>query len=358
VPCAGFYVAAVLSVARSLAAACLVMVAGIPALAQSQPARDSPEPALRRWLLFETASVGTRYRVFENSDDVLTNNQLQFRVQIRPRFKFDEAGRYYVHANATSGSSFVSSWNNTGVGTGDPVGTVRVRHLFAGATPFEGVEALAGSLYVVRGESTEITTYDEDAYLMGLRLALTRPDKLWFDDVSLTNAHVGDTDETNAFGRFDGFEDLNYWHVLLQKRLSKLVAMSADFTEEAGARTIRGAVSWTPSFGSFRLETYRRIRENEDGGLSASAERHLTSTFRATFGYTNIDEFYGELNSDRFFSGQRIFVMTAWAVAPWLNVTTYYTKAFGNDFFVPLDHRFDIAATYNVLDTMRRTGRF
>ena len=49
--------------------------------------------------------------------------------------------------------------------------------------------------------------------------------------------------------------------------------------------------------------------------------------------------------------------MTAWAVAPWLNITTFYTKAFENDFLVPIDHRFDVVATYNVLDTLRRTGR-
>jgi hypothetical protein len=50
--------------------------------------------------------------------------------------------------------------------------------------------------------------------------------------------------------------------------------------------------------------------------------------------------------------------MTAWAVAPWLNVTTFYTKAFGNDFPVALDHRFDVVASYNALDTLRRTGLF
>jgi hypothetical protein len=346
------------SVARGLAAACLVVASSVPALAQTQPSATPPEPPLRRWLLLETASVGTRYRVYENSDDVLTNNQLQFRMQVRARFRFDDRGRYYVHGNATTGSSFTSSWNNTGIGTGEPVGTMRVRHFFAGASPFEGIEAQIGSLYAVRGESTEITTYDDDGYFVGERVSLTRPDDVWFDEVTFTNAHLGDLSETDAFGRFDEFDDPNYQHLLLRKVLSAEVAASADFTADSGAGWLRGAVAWTPSFAAFRLEAYRRFREAEDGGLSVSAERRLTRSFRATLGYATIDQFYGGLNSDRFFEGQRVFVMTAWTVAPWFSVTTFYTKAFGNDFLVPLDHRFDIVATYNVLDTLRRTGRF
>ncbi len=213
-------------------------------------------------------------------------------------------------------------------------------------------------MYVVRGESTEITTYDEDGYLVGERVQIMRPEDIWFDQVSLTSARLGDFSQPNAFGRFDGFDDPNYYQGLLQKRLTKQITWSTDFTAAAGERTMRAGVAWTPSFGTFRLEAYERWREQPAGGLSLSGERQLARNFRAGLGYATIDQHYPALNSDRFLQGQRVYVMTAWAVAPWLNVTTFYTKAFKNDFLVPIDHRFDVVATYNALDTLRRTGRF
>jgi hypothetical protein len=193
---------------------------------------------------------------------------------------------------------------------------------------------------------------------MGARVIVTRPQDIWFDEISFTNARLGEIDEINVFNRFDGFGDPNYRHLLVRKELPGSLAASADFTSHDGARTLRGAFTWEPAIATVHLEGYRRIRGSPDGGLSVSAERRLTDRFRATIGYTTIDPRYGNLNSDRFFSGQRVYVMTAWAVAPWLGVTTFYTKAFGNDFPVALDHRFDVVATYNVLDTLRRTGRF
>src|ERR671924_485051 len=103
-----------------------------------------------------------RYRVIETSSGLVPSNQLQHREQFRARFKADERGRYALHAGVFSGSTVTSSWNNTGIGTGDPVTNVRLKQLFAAATPVDGIHAQVGSLYVNRGESTEITTYDED----------------------------------------------------------------------------------------------------------------------------------------------------------------------------------------------------
>ena len=204
-----------------------------------------------------------------------------YRTQLRARFKFDDGGRYYVHGNMTSGTSFVSSWNNTGIGTGDPVGTVRVRHFFGGLSLVKGDRSPDRQRVRGSGEAPRFTTYDEDGYLVGERVQIMRPEDIWFDQVSLTSARLGDFSQPNAFGRFDGFDDPNYYQGLLQKRLTKQITWSTDFTAADGERTMRAGVAWTPSFGTFRLEGYERWREQPAGGLSLSGERQLARNFRA-----------------------------------------------------------------------------
>jgi hypothetical protein len=124
----------------------------------------SPEtPPLRRWFEFDQAAIGTRYRVIENSAGTVTNNHLQHRQQFRAHFNADPKGRYALHAGVFTGGSFTSSWNNTGLGTGDPVANMRLKQLFAAAAPVTGVQGQVGSFYVNRGEHTEITNNDDDA---------------------------------------------------------------------------------------------------------------------------------------------------------------------------------------------------
>lgn len=319
----------------------------------SQAPSTAQPPTLARWFEVDLAQLATRYRVVETSAGRIASNQLQHRQQFRARLKADERGRYALHAGAFTGSSFTSSWNNTGVGTGDPVTNVRLKQLFASAAPVDGIQAQVGSLYVNRGESTEITTYDEDAYIMGERVQIARPRALWFDEIAFTNAQLAHTTTPGVEHRWDGFGDPNYRQVLVRKRLGP-VAMSTDFTTVEGARTIRAAAA--VSIGSIvgvRLETYRRMRVEPAGGLALSVERPIAKWLRTSGGYATIDPGYGGLNADRFDRGRRLFATTTVTFTPWLNLSLFGTRAIANDVPIANRTRFDAVLTYNLLEAIR-----
>ena len=136
----------------------------VPAPARGQTAASPPKPAgpLTRWVDVQNATLNTRYRFVDTSAGTTTTNQLQHRESLRARFKFDAPGKYALNLGVFSGSRFTSSWNNTGIGLGDWQKTLGVRALYFAAQPIAGVEAQYGSLFIIKGESTEITTYDDD----------------------------------------------------------------------------------------------------------------------------------------------------------------------------------------------------
>src|SRR6185436_13745023 len=140
-------------------------------------ALQSTTPATRahRWFDLQAAQAETRYRFIETSAGVTAANQWQHRQSVKAGFKFDEKGNYTIQSFMGTGNSFTGTWDPTGVGTGDPTWDFRVRRLYAQAIPVKGLELAAGSFDVVRGETTEVTNYDNDAFMQGYRVSLKRP---------------------------------------------------------------------------------------------------------------------------------------------------------------------------------------
>src|SRR5687767_1260261 len=61
------------------------------------PVEAAPDP-LARWLEAQTLTLSMRYDYIADGSDETLQNRMQWQLQIRGRFKFDEAGRYSVHA--------------------------------------------------------------------------------------------------------------------------------------------------------------------------------------------------------------------------------------------------------------------
>jgi hypothetical protein len=340
-----------------LRASCAALILVLAAPAAAQEAAQGGTPPLRRWLEIDFARLAMRYRFIENSDEEVTSNQLQHREQFRLRFKFDARGRYAIHAGIFTGSGFTSSWNPTGVGTGDPTAAMRLKQLFAAAAPVDGVVVQAGGLYVVRGEQSEITSYDQDAFIMGERIAVTRPDDLWLDEIAVTIARLDDLTQPNVTDRWDHLGDPNYGQLLVRKDFGRLGA-STDFTVVEGARTLRAAVSMELAPFTARLEGYRRFRVDPDGGFALTLERAVGSAATISGGYATIDPAYGSVNGDRFDIGRRLFASTNLTFTEWLDLDLFVTRAVANDFPVSIGTRFDAVLTYDLLHSLRRTGIF
>ena len=312
-----------------------------------------------RWIDVQAFTLGARYRVVDDSNDVRTTNQVQENNTFKTRVKADRAGRIALNAGVFTGNSFTGSWNNTGIGTGDGTADVSVKQLFVSAVPVNGIEAQVGSLYLVRGESTEITSYDNDGYLAGERVTVRKPQQFFFDEISITHGYLGDMTLPSVFDRADRLADSNYRQLLVGKKLGKQAAMSADWTDTVNGATWRAAASIkVPTVvNAVRFEYYGRPAGDAWGGAIA-AEGKLPRGIVTSLGYANIDRDYGGLNSDRFNRGARLFTTTNIPVVGPLSASVFYTHAVGNDFVVPIGQRLDVVVTYNVVAAFqKRTSR-
>ena len=334
-----------------------------PAAAPKAPAK-APEPALRRWFEFQQFTLGTRYRFIETSKDVVTSNHMQYREQIRARVNLDQKKRYTVIAGFYSGSSFIGSWNNLGPGTGDFDGHDHyMRQLYVSAAPVAGIEAQVGGIYVNRGETTEYTSYDDDGFLVGSRFSVRRPKSFYFDELTVTYAVLGPSNEPNLWKRWKEFDDPNYTQVLAAKRVSQMVSTSVDYTRYDGTDTLRGAVAlrFKPkaALSALRYEQYVRTSDpNSAAGFSVSAERPITKWIRMQGGYTTIDEHYGGLNADRIQRGRRFFALANVPIWGPLSSTFFATHALDANYTLSNKTRLEAVLAWDVLNSLRKTKTF
>lgn len=338
----------------------------VPAVARAQtaPPQQKPVAPLARWVELQNATLNLRYRFIDTSGGAVTANQIQHRETLRARLKFDAPGRYALNLGAFTGLRFTSGWNNTGIGLGDPQAPLSVRALYFAAQPVTGVEGQYGSMYIVRGESTELTTYDEDGYVIGERVSVRRPRDLFFDEVSATVGYLSSVPTELGFSKRVKYLDdhPNYGHFLVDKKLGARAGISADFTSVDGSRTWRAATNVNTkelrAVDSIVFENYKRTNNNPAYGFAVTANKAVTRKVALNWGFASIDRFYGALNSDRFHIGDRIFAMATYTLSPRFTASAFITRAVGNDFALPQRTLSNLVFTYNALPDLRRTGLF
>lgn len=333
-------------------------------VAEQQVASGAPTAAaaIQRWVDLQAASVLARYRYVETDRHVVTSRQMQDSIALKARFKADARGYYTVNATAGTGASFTSGWNNTGLGTGDSrVRDVYVKQLFVAATPVNGVQLSFGGLTFVRGESTEVTTYDNDGYLVGERVSVARPD-LYFNEITFTNGYVGDIATPNVFARYHRLWEPNYRQLLVSKRAGGRLTVSADYTHAAAVGTVRAALSARIPRARLvdlvQFEHYRRAGANGASGFGVFAEKAIGGLAVARAGYADIDADYGGLNADRFNSGRRLYVQSDLLLTRDLTALVFVSRAVHNPFAVTNGTRVDVVVTYNAMGPVHRAGLF
>ena len=288
---------------------------------------------------------------------------MQHRESLRGRFKFDGDGRYALHFGVFTGVRFTSGWGNTPIGPAAGQRNMAARALYLSARPLAGVEAEIGGLYLVKGESTEITAYDEDGYVTGERVTLRRPRELFLDEIAFTSAFLTvRTDLIAATSRFRFLDDPNYRQLLIRKVFGSRVRASADYTTVDGTRTWRQAVHvQVPELrvaDEVLLELYQRRRSLPDEGFAVTAEKTVTPRMTINGGYASIDPNHGGLNGDRFHIGNRAFAGAVYTLSPSFSITGYVTRAVGDN--QPLAQRTmtNVMLTFNALPALKRTGLF
>jgi hypothetical protein len=331
----------------------------------AQPPPPRPAPSARapsllgRWLDLQQASLSIRYREVETSDDVVTSNHIQHQQALRFRVKLDSAARYTINVGALTGEGFWIAWNNSGIGTGERTGYFALKHLFFAGELLKGVEVQAGSMPLWRGEATEIIGYDNDGYILGVRASVRRPARLFFNEVTYTEANLDGAAPPFVFRRLDRIDDLNYRQFGVVKAIGRRTAVSFDVTSHAGVRTLRaGGRVRTPEWrvaDSIRVEGYRRVNgANPASGFAVTADKALFKNKLALIGGFGSVDRHHTLNADRFFAGNRWFVGGNVPVSREWTVAGYITRAVHNDFRVPLGMRIDAVAQYNFVPALRR----
>ncbi len=333
-------------------------------LISSQAVAQTPAaaPPLARWVEVQNATVNVRYRFVDTSAGIVTTNQVQHRESLRARLKLDAPGRYALNIGAFSGSRFTSSWNNTGIGLGDPQKTIAVRALYLAAQPFVGFEGQYGGLYIIKGESTEVTTYDDDGYVTGGRLTVRRPREIFLDELSITAGHfTSDPLDVGIRRRLKYLDETpNYRHVLVAKKLGARAGVSTDVTSTAGTRVWRAAANVkTPELrvvDSILFENYKRTNRSPQYGFALTADKAVTRQVSINGGYARIDPLYGGLNADRFNIGNRVFFMATYALSSRFTTSVFATTAVGRNVALPQRTLTNLVFSYNALPDLRRSG--
>jgi hypothetical protein len=324
-----------------------------------------PPPPIRRWVDVQQLSFGGRFRWFENSAGKLISSTLQWQPQVRARFLFDKGAKYSINGFASSGPSFVSSWNNTGGGIGTFQGVFNLKQLFAQAEPVKGLEFQVGGLHMNRGELAEHVTYDTDAFIEGER-ATFRPAKGWLKQVAVTTGYFGDYREPNVFKRLDRLDEWNYGQALVGIGLGPRTTASVDYTYEAGRDIWREGINFrmpasVKLLTLVKFEAYQRKATVDGNGFNASADVRWKQLV-VTGGVMSVDRFYGSvngpLNGDRYETGTRYYSIWTYTIIPELTIQAFNTRAFATEFPVNIGKRWDVVMTFNPTATLKRAGIF
>lgn len=341
--------------------AAIVVSPAMAAEAPSGPGDSGEKKPVISFVEIQTAKIATRYSYVESDLGIPIRNQLQHKETFNIRFLFDGKGKYSLNAMAGSGRSFTSSWDDLGIGS-DASSHLNFRELFLSLKPWSGLELQYGGITPARGVATEITTYDNDAFILGARISLKKPKELFFDEIAGTLAYLGDLNEPDVFHRFDRLDQANYHQILVSKKIGKRAAVSVDYTSQWGIATLRQAVQVTlPELrlvDSIRFENYQRIEGKEAYGFAVEGNKKIRRWLTLGGGFANIDEFYGGLNSDRFGRGKRVFALAKIDLVHSLSAEVFIQQAVGNDFLIANDVRLDLVLTYDLLPAFRHLGLF
>jgi hypothetical protein len=325
---------------------------GDTALVREQPSREG---RLSRWLDLDLASVGTRFRHVESLMGVTIASNQQHQFAIKGGLRLDSAGRLTVRAGLFSGDTFSGGWNNTGPGTGLAQSRVFLKRLYLDATPIRGIDVQVGGVEFARGESTEITSYDYDGYLVGERLAIRRADRLFVDEVTVTYGFVGDLRQPSVFPRLLRLGRANYRQFEVAKQAGKRVRISGDYTSESGIDTLRQAVTFNVpelrAVSLFHFEQYERLGAASGYGFSGYLEKKLGRRISLGPGYARLDR--PGLYSDRFNVGKRIFWNGHLALGAEWSLMALATCAVDTPISSAPRRRFDLVLSYDLLHRLR-----
>jgi len=319
------------------------------------PAKISNE--FKRWFDLDGALIQARYQYIKtNANPAADASKLQWQVFLKGHFQFDTKAKYRVNWLVQTGNNFGTGWNNTGWGTGPPQTNFYVKQLYFDAKPTKKFELQVGGLEFNRGEATEAVTYDNDGYLTGERITVRAPKQIFFDEISATNAYLGDLAHPSIFQRFHHLAKSDYHQFLVRKQATKQIGFSVDYTFESGKDRLHEAVRVSAPkqlfFNTVLFESYQRIDPQPDAGFNAFAEKVANNWLTINGGFARTDRRI-ILNGDKFQQGHRLYVGSVIRINHAFSFNPFLIHAVGA---LPTASthrtRLDLILTYNLLEDL------
>jgi hypothetical protein len=375
---------------------------------------------------YQHFSESLRYRSTANSGGFHPFQFGQHRELLDGDFKLDKEGKYKIHFHASSGRYF--NWAFADMLNGQftdevpyagkyrplsetllivqaleadpkspyPAGIesrgayIYLRQLYMSATPFKQATFEYGGLGIERGESTEITTFDNDGYIAGGRLRLHDPDHLYFDEVDATFADLAGALTPNFFARGDDLANANYSQLMVRKKFGRLTT-SADLTLLRSTHTFREAgkyklpamhfpalhVTSLQIIDTARLEMYQRsnsttlygLHYSNGAGFAFTGSKTIDKRITLEGGYAHIDKYYGVYtgdpfliavgfawNSDSFMTGSKAFTRGSVKVAPGASFFGFFSHEVSPyQFYITNHSTAEGGITFDFADLLHRT---
>ena len=298
------------------------------------------------WLDLQSVTLGLRYRLMENQLGTRAQNWSDHHQGLKLRLKLDRPARYTLSAVALNGNTFTAGWNLRGL-SGPSSNRLFLKQLYITAKPRSGVEFQYGGLGIVRGESSEITSYDNDGYLMGQRLT--------FKDLTVTAGYLGDFRSPSVTSRWHRLSEVNYEQILVKKKLTDRLSATADFTNEDGEHTLRQALVIRPSRGVdlIRLEAYERLSGPNGAGGAITVEKPFGRT-RLAASFASVDDQYRPVNGDRYGRGPRLSLTSTTSLGHDVSLQVFVTRALENDLVMANQTRVDVLIRYELAALLRQ----
>jgi hypothetical protein len=298
-------------------------------------------------LELQSASLGLRYRLVENQFGSRAQNWSDHHEGLKLRLRLDRPARFSLTAAALNGDSFVAGWNLRGI-SDHSSNRLFLKQLFLTAKPHDGIEFQYGGLGIVRGESSEITSYDNDGYLMGQRLTI--------GDVIVTAGYLGDFRTPSVTRRWHRLSEINYGQVLVKRNLTRRLTATADFTDDDGEQTLRQALAIRPAraVDRVRVEMYERVSESRGAGGAITVEKPFGRT-RLAASFVTVDDHYRPVNGDRYGSGRRVSLTSTTALGPDASFQIFLTRALDDRIAMANRTRLDLLFRYELAPMLRQT---
>jgi hypothetical protein len=237
---------------------------------------------------------------------------------------------------------------------------VYLKHLYLSARPLDGVEIQYGGLNIWHDESTDITGYAYDGYIVGERVSIQRPRNLFFDDISIGYGYVGDLTTPNITRRLHRLAQSNFHRFILRKNIGERAWTSVDYAFQSGVQTWREAIRIRATelrvIDTFHAEIYEISGVHSGYGFAVYGEKAILPKFIVGGGYTDIDR--PMLNSDRYGRGNRLFLTANVPINKAFSIVMFATQATAHASTNMPQQRIDIGLFYNLLYHLRKTGLF